>query len=115
MQGDHGVDDQLTLMNSRAVDLLAGDRERWPLAGDQAAIGVRSKGSASPNTRTAAQRLSTVPLPDPLGLLHPHPARVRQLRQLLSQGLPPPPNTGGEAYQSLPGGARRRGPELKFP
>ena len=31
----HGADDQLTLMNSRVVDLLAGDRERWPLAGDQ--------------------------------------------------------------------------------
>ena len=35
MQGNHGVADQLTLMNSRAIDLLAGDRERWPLAGDQ--------------------------------------------------------------------------------
>jgi MOSC domain-containing protein YiiM len=35
-RGDrHGADDQLTLMNSRVVDLLAGDRERWPLAGDQ--------------------------------------------------------------------------------
>jgi MOSC domain-containing protein YiiM len=31
----HGTDDQLTLINSRVVDLLAGDRERWPLAGDQ--------------------------------------------------------------------------------
>jgi MOSC domain-containing protein YiiM len=26
---------QLTLMNARTVALLAGDRERWPLAGDQ--------------------------------------------------------------------------------
>ncbi len=31
----HGTDDQLTLMNSRVVDLLTGDRERWPLAGNQ--------------------------------------------------------------------------------
>ena len=31
----HGTEDQLTLMNSRVVALLAGDRERWPLAGDQ--------------------------------------------------------------------------------
>jgi len=31
----HGTDDQLTLMNSRVVALLTGDRERWPLAGDQ--------------------------------------------------------------------------------
>jgi len=35
-RGDrHGADDQLTLMNSRVIDLLARDRERWPLAGDQ--------------------------------------------------------------------------------
>ena len=26
---------QLTLMNSRAAQLIAGNRERWPLAGDQ--------------------------------------------------------------------------------
>ena len=26
---------QVTVMNSRAVDLVAGERERWPLAGDQ--------------------------------------------------------------------------------
>ncbi len=28
-------DVQLTLMNSRAIDLIAGSRERWALAGDQ--------------------------------------------------------------------------------
>jgi MOSC domain-containing protein YiiM len=28
-------DKQVTLTNSRAVDLMAGDRSRWPLAGDQ--------------------------------------------------------------------------------
>jgi MOSC domain-containing protein YiiM len=28
-------DKQLTLANARAVDLMAGDRSRWPLAGDQ--------------------------------------------------------------------------------
>src|SRR2546428_14185024 len=26
---------QLTLMNARATALIAGERERWPLAGDQ--------------------------------------------------------------------------------
>jgi MOSC domain-containing protein YiiM len=26
---------QLTLMNARAIAMIAGDRERWPLAGDQ--------------------------------------------------------------------------------
>jgi MOSC domain-containing protein YiiM len=26
---------QVTVMNSRAVDLVAGERDRWPLAGDQ--------------------------------------------------------------------------------
>ena len=28
-------DEQLTLMSSRVIDLLAGDRALWPLAGDQ--------------------------------------------------------------------------------
>ena len=28
-------DSQLTLMNSRAAELVAGSRDRWPLAGDQ--------------------------------------------------------------------------------
>ena len=28
-------DTQLTLMNARVVELLAGDKDRWPLAGDQ--------------------------------------------------------------------------------
>ena len=28
-------DAQLTLMNARAAELIAGSRERWPLAGDQ--------------------------------------------------------------------------------
>jgi hypothetical protein len=33
--GSAHPDRQLTLMNSRVIALLAGDRERWPLAGDQ--------------------------------------------------------------------------------
>jgi hypothetical protein len=33
--GSAHADRQLTLMNSRVIALLAGDRERWALAGDQ--------------------------------------------------------------------------------
>lgn len=33
--GEPNVAAQLTLMNARAVDLLAGSVDRWPLAGDQ--------------------------------------------------------------------------------
>lgn len=33
--GSAHPDRQLTLMNSRVIALLAGDRARWPLAGDQ--------------------------------------------------------------------------------
>ena len=33
--GSAHPDMQLTLMNARVVDLVAGDRERWALAGDQ--------------------------------------------------------------------------------
>ena len=32
---DDGKSAQITLMNARVVDLVAGERERWPLAGDQ--------------------------------------------------------------------------------
>lgn len=32
---DPDPETQLTLMNARAIALIAGDRERWPLAGDQ--------------------------------------------------------------------------------
>ena len=32
---DANPDTQLTLMNSRVADLVAGSQERWPLAGDQ--------------------------------------------------------------------------------
>lgn len=33
--GDREPGTQITLMNSRIADVLAGSRERWPLAGDQ--------------------------------------------------------------------------------
>ncbi len=33
--GEPNVAAQLTLMNARAVDLIAGSVDRWPLAGDQ--------------------------------------------------------------------------------
>ncbi len=33
--GSAKPDTQVTLMNARTIDLIAGDRERWPLAGDQ--------------------------------------------------------------------------------
>jgi MOSC domain-containing protein YiiM len=45
---------QLTLMNSRAVDLLAGSRERWPLAGDQLYVDLDlSEENLPPGTRLA--------------------------------------------------------------
>jgi MOSC domain-containing protein YiiM len=33
--GSISTDNQLTIMNSRVIDLLAVNKERWPLAGDQ--------------------------------------------------------------------------------
>ena len=35
VDGAANRDAQLTLMNARAIDLIAGNRDRWPLAGDQ--------------------------------------------------------------------------------
>jgi len=48
----HG--EQLTLMNSRAVALLAQDRARWPLAGDQLYVDLDlSVANVPPGTRLA--------------------------------------------------------------
>jgi hypothetical protein len=43
---------QLTLMNARAAALVAGPRERWPLAGDQLYVDLDlSKANLPPGTR----------------------------------------------------------------
>jgi MOSC domain-containing protein YiiM len=43
---------QLTLMNARAAALIAGDRERWPLAGDQLYVDLDLSGdNLPPGTR----------------------------------------------------------------
>jgi MOSC domain-containing protein YiiM len=48
----HG--EQLTLMNSRAIALLAQDRARWPLAGDQLYVDLDlSVANLPPGTRLA--------------------------------------------------------------
>lgn len=45
---------QLTLMNSRAADLVAGSRERWHLAGDQLFVDMDiSRTNLPPGTRLA--------------------------------------------------------------
>jgi len=47
-------DRQITMMNSRLIDLLAGDREFWPLAGDQLYIDLDlSAANLPPGTRLA--------------------------------------------------------------
>ena len=45
---------QVTLMNARAAALIAGDRERWPLAGDQLYVDLDLSGdNLPPGTRLA--------------------------------------------------------------
>jgi hypothetical protein len=55
--GDDGPADrsaQLTIMNARAAALVAGDRGRWPLAGDQIYADLDlSTGNLPPGTRLA--------------------------------------------------------------
>jgi len=47
-------DMQLNVMNSRVIELLAGARDRWPLAGDQLFIDLDlSAGNLPPGTRLA--------------------------------------------------------------
>ena len=46
------VDAQVTLMSARAAALVAGDRERWPLAGDQLYVDLDLSGeNLPPGTR----------------------------------------------------------------
>ena len=45
---------QLNIIGARAVDLMAGDRSRWPLAGDQLVIDLDLSGAnLPPGTRLA--------------------------------------------------------------
>jgi hypothetical protein len=59
-------DAQITLMNSRAAALIAGDRDRWPLAGDQLYVDFDISGTNAPaGTRlqigTAVVEVTTKP------------------------------------------------------
>jgi MOSC domain-containing protein YiiM len=50
--GSAHPDMQLTLMNARSAALIAGDRERWPLAGDQLFVDLDlSESNLPPGTR----------------------------------------------------------------
>ncbi len=46
--GSANPDAQVTLMNARVAALLAGDRERWPLAGDQLYVDLDLSGENLP-------------------------------------------------------------------
>src|SRR5688500_11852786 len=46
--GSANPDAQLTVMNARAAALIAGERERWPLAGDQLFIDLDLSGENVP-------------------------------------------------------------------
>ena len=49
-----GTDTQLTVVNSRLIDLVAGDRNRWQLAGDQLFVDLDlSADNVPPGTRLA--------------------------------------------------------------
>jgi MOSC domain-containing protein YiiM len=52
LTGDGDVSRQITVMNARAAALLAGSRDRWPLAGDQLYVDLDlSVGNMPPGTR----------------------------------------------------------------
>lgn len=57
---------QLTLINSRVLDAVAGERSRWPLAGDQIVVDLDlSKANLPPGTRLligdAVVEISSIP------------------------------------------------------
>lgn len=50
--GDRNPDQQLTIMNARVIDLLAGEHKYWPLAGDQLYVDMNLSGeNLPPGTR----------------------------------------------------------------
>jgi MOSC domain-containing protein YiiM len=50
--GGPSMDAQLTVMNARAAGAMAGDRERWPLAGDQLYVDLDiSRANLPPGSR----------------------------------------------------------------
>jgi MOSC domain-containing protein YiiM len=51
--GSANPDQQITMMNARYLDLVAGSRERWPLAGDQLIVDL----SLSEDALVAGDRL----------------------------------------------------------
>ena len=52
--GSANPDAQLTLMNARSAAMIAGERDRWPLAGDQLYVDLDLSGeSLPPGTRLA--------------------------------------------------------------
>lgn len=54
MAADAHADTQLTVMNARVVALVAGDRSRWPLAGDQLYVDLDlSTANLPPGTQLA--------------------------------------------------------------
>jgi MOSC domain-containing protein len=53
--GSAHPDMQITLMNARAAELITGDRDRWPLAGDQLFVDLDlSESNLPPGTRVEA-------------------------------------------------------------
>lgn len=65
-RGEPRVGAQLTLINSRVLDAVAMERERWPLAGDQIAVDLDlSKGNLPPGSRLqigeALVEISSIP------------------------------------------------------
>ena len=57
---------QLTLMNSRVAALIAGSRERWPLAGDQLYVDLDiSEDNVPPGTRLAIGTAVVEVTPEP--------------------------------------------------
>ena len=57
---------QITVMNARSTALVAGDRERWPLAGDQLYVDFDLSGENLPKDRADTDiREKIAGLPDP--------------------------------------------------
>jgi MOSC domain-containing protein YiiM len=112
---------QLTLMNARATDLVAGTRERWPLAGDQLYVdldlsvanlpaGTRlAIGSAvveiTAEPHTGCAKFTERFGPAAIRLVNQPPGRELRLRGANARVVEPGTVRPGDSVRKLPQGA----------
>jgi hypothetical protein len=110
---------QLTLMNARAATLVAVDRERWPLAGDQLFVDLHlGNVELPPGTRVAIGAIAVIEVTEPphtgcakfsarfgvdaLRFVNSPPGRALNLRGINARVVVPGPIRMGDEVVAVP-------------